>query len=122
MQDYPYLAYETYIATSNGYCKDGFWDDKTTCGFAYDTNGDKLPHSQGFCCDCPFWSLFDPDDTPMRATTCQFMGWSQITSTAHCLKFFDLWYSAFRVSQARLNYEIGIKIGEKDTQILDSMT
>jgi len=41
---------EEVIASSFVNCQDGFNSQTPTCGFAYDSQGKKIPNSQGYCC------------------------------------------------------------------------
>lgn len=51
-KDFPYNAQETVINRGAFRCKDDLNDFEPTCGWQYDQEGEKIWHSQGFCCKC----------------------------------------------------------------------
>ena len=53
-RDFPFYAYEQVIQTSKFSCEDDFsGESMPTCGWQYDAiTGARIPHSQGFCCEC----------------------------------------------------------------------
>ena len=47
--------FETYVLAGTGYsssCKDRSDEETPTCGWVLDEDGNNIPDSQGFCCDC----------------------------------------------------------------------
>ena len=51
-KEFPYYAKETVIDKSSYGCAADLNDYSPTCGWQYDEEGEKIWHSQGFCCAC----------------------------------------------------------------------
>lgn len=46
----------------------------------------------------------------MRGNICEPFNWGTGSATAHCLRFYDPWYSAYSISAPFLVYDIEIHI------------
>ena len=103
-RDFNYFPKEKVIQTQATSCKDGNTDSEPTCGWAY-SNGEKIRYSQGFCCYC---SLLSFSSSIKRGLQCD--GFLDISATAHCLIYDDLWYSAYNVDKYKIEYKIEINI------------
>ena len=102
--DFNYYPKEKIIKTDATSCKDGNTDLEPTCGWAY-SNGEKIKYSQGFCCYC---SLLTFSSSIKRGLQCD--GFLDISATAHCLIYDDLWYSAYNIDKYKIEYKIEINI------------
>ena len=72
--------------------------------------------SQGFCCNCQFLSMFGLDNNNLnRGNLCDALDFGS-ASTAHCLKFDQLWYSGYLIGQYSIYYEIDVTVQESDAQ------
>eukprot|EP00931_Biecheleriopsis_adriatica_P037639 TRINITY_DN21584_c0_g2_i1.p1 TRINITY_DN21584_c0_g2~~TRINITY_DN21584_c0_g2_i1.p1 ORF type:complete len:840 (-),score=169.54 TRINITY_DN21584_c0_g2_i1:16-2535(-) len=77
--------------------------EEITCDVAY-IGGDRVPHSEGFCCGCSAENLVS--GTPNRASMdCDVVSMSD---SAHCLNFDDLWYSVYEVDRPEIYYDIEV--------------
>ena len=103
-QDFNYEAQEIIIETSSTKCTDSNLSENPTCGWKY-SNGKKIPNSQGFCCSCSFFSLSKMNKRGSKCTDI-----IEFTSTAHCLKFHEVWFSAYQVDKYKIEYIITIKV------------
>lgn len=92
-------------------CDDDNYSDSPTCGFQYDKDGIKIPDSQGFCCSCGFTQTVGLDNDKLdRGRVCSAFNIGTGFSSASCLRYAPLWYSAFSVSTYTIYYEIQIVI------------
>lgn len=99
---------EEIIILSSLNCVDGSSASSPTCGWAV-SNGVRIEDSQGFCCTCDFLQTIGMSDDTTRATSlsCDLFSSQQ---SAHCLRFNNLWYSAYSVGPAETFFtlELGI--------------
>lgn len=111
-QDFNYHPIEKQISTDSLKCQDGGKSDNPTCGWSYDDSKNKILYSQGFCCSCSLKSVFNLDKTDVRGLNCKALSFSSsgTKSMAHCLKFDDLWFSAYKIQQYKIEYNIYINI------------
>jgi len=64
---------------------------------------------QGYCCSCSLGEIIGISDEQSRAALdCSLFG--SDSSSAHCLRFDDLWYDVFEVGQAQIYYDITVSI------------
>lgn len=70
--------------------------------------------SQGFCCNCQFKSFLGLGDDIKRGSLCEALNFGSGASTAHCLKYDSLWYSAYNIKSHYIYYEIKVQIEEID--------
>ncbi|KAA8494887.1 Protein HAPLESS 2-A [Porphyridium purpureum] len=99
-------------------CRDGWEDDAASCGFFYDPPSsrnadDRVWDSQGFCCKCGLDDyLGTSNDAPRSAIECSFFSVFGGSSdySAHCLRFGNLWYSAFEVRAPDVLYTVTLNI------------
>ncbi|GLI68375.1 hypothetical protein VaNZ11_012700 [Volvox africanus] len=97
-------------------CKDGDNEPSPDCGW-YTKNGQKVPDSQGFCCECQDKDVFDDtfkgDKFSTRANLdCSFklsMIFKKVTSS-HCYKFNPVWYAGYQVGSAALQFNINVTV------------
>ena len=69
-------------------------DGDGACGHVVDDDGNKIPYSGGFCCQCSIGQLLGVEgDTNTRSSlNCDLFGDVKETFTAHCLRMDWLWY------------------------------
>lgn len=104
------------IKTSSTHCKDSSTESNPTCGWAY-SNGQKIKYSQGFCCSC---SLLTFSKSAKRGINCD--GFLDMSASAHCMVFDELWYSAYKIDKYKIEYKIEINIIDtKDNKIISSL-
>eukprot|EP00127_Corallochytrium_limacisporum_P005923 Clim_evm68s214 gene=Clim_evmTU68s214 len=83
--------------------------DGATCGYALDENGERIFDSQGFCCSCSIARQLGLETGYSRSgIDCQIFGLNASKSSAHCLRFDDLWYAGYDVQPPRTEFTIGI--------------
>ena len=115
-RDFNYYPKEKIIKTDAPSCKDSNTDSEPTCGWAY-SNGEKIKYSQGFCCYC---SLLTFSSSIKRGLQCD--GFLDISATAHCLIYDDLWYSAYNIDKYKMEYKIEINIIDtRDNSIITTL-
>ena len=112
-KDFNWQPIEIVVKSTSLTCKDSSSDDKPVCGWATTTSGKRVENNQGFCCSCNFFSNNKADK---RGTNCG--GLFDLSATGHCLRFSDIWYSAYTVEQYKINYIIKINV----TNTLDNST
>lgn len=99
--------YEETIYTNIVGCDDGNASQDPTCGWFVQNNGNVVPHSQGYCCSCSLMQLLGISDSSSRAgLSCSLFG--PDSSSAHCLRFSELWYDAFEIGTAYVSYTITV--------------
>ncbi|CAG9316759.1 unnamed protein product [Blepharisma stoltei] len=104
-QDFNSRARELVIFTSIFDCQDGAYSNSPTCGWKTDSKGDRIWDSQGYCCDCDFSQIIGLDDTTYtRGQSCQLFNLGTGSSSAHCLVWDELWYSAYEISTYQTYY------------------
>lgn len=110
-------------------CNAGANSQTPTCGWYTESNGYIVPNSQvrdpwfsfsasfsthlkdqkGYCCSCSLGEVIGISDEQSRANLdCSLFG--SDASSAHCLRFNDLWYDVFAVGQAEVHYDITISL------------
>ena len=115
-QDFNYYPKEKVIPTSSTSCSDSNTDNEPTCGWTY-LNGEKIRYSQGFCCSC---SLITFSKSIKRGLNCD--GFLDMSATAHCLVYDQLWYSAYKIDKYKIEYKIEINvIDTKDNTVISSL-
>ena len=115
-QDFNFFPKEKVIKTSSTHCKDSSTESNPTCGWAY-SNGQKIKYSQGFCCSC---SLLTFSKSAKRGINCD--GFLDMSASAHCMVFDELWYSAYKIDKYKIEYKIEINIiDNKDNKIISSL-
>ena len=113
-QDFNYYPKEKIIKTTSTKCKDSNTETEPTCGWAYSYNNEKIPYSQGFCCSC---SLISFSKSDKRGVSCD--GFLDISSSAHCLIFDEVWFSAYKIEKYKIEYNIEINIiNVKDNTVI----
>ena len=109
-RDFPYYAYEQVIQTSKFGCEDDFsGESEPTCGWQIDLiSGEKIPFSQGFCCECDLLNIVGDEAT--RGSDCDLFNFGSGSSSAHCLKFSEEqnWFKAYTIQAPKLIYTIEI--------------
>jgi len=109
-QDFNFRPVEQIINSDVFSCQDGALAANPTCGWVT-SDSKTVPYSQGFCCDCSFSQITGIDTTTsLRGTDCSFLSLGSGSSTAHCLRYSPLWYSAFEVKNYYIDYEIDVFI------------
>jgi hypothetical protein len=117
-QDFNYKPMERVITTNVFTCKDGAYDDNPNCGWQVDSKGDKIPNSQGFCCNCEFWEILGLSSSQMnRAKNCGNLNFGDGSATASCLRWANLWYSAYEILRNELYYTINVWIYQEGSDI-----
>ena len=115
-QDFNYYPKEKVIPTTSTSCSDKITDTDPTCGWAY-SNGEKIKYSQGFCCSC---SLISFSKNIKRGFKCD--GFLDMSASAHCLVYDQLWYSAYKVDKYKIEYKIEINlIDTRDNTIISTL-
>ena len=109
IQDFNYKPYEQIILTDLFSCNDNDNSDNPTCGKFVDSNNNSILNSQGFCCKCPLKSLLF-GKTNIRGSQCKTFNIGTGSATAHCLRFHDLWFSAYAIQQYQYKYQITVTI------------
>lgn len=90
-------------------CADGAEAAAPTCGWALDAGGGRITDSQGFCCDCSLLDAIGLSDEGTRAASLECSLFSTMSS-AHCLAFDELWYSAYEVGAAETHFTIELGV------------
>ncbi|EFC41606.1 predicted protein [Naegleria gruberi] len=91
-------------------CDDSSKSAAPTCGWVKDSQGNKIPDSQGFCCSCSVGQMFGDSSASNRgALNCGFM---QMKSSAHCLRLGEVYWDAYEIEGYVMSFEISVFIGE----------
>lgn len=119
MQDFNDKPYETVFNTDASgrsfsmvnRCSDSPTAEKPGCGWVWRSgaNGvpEKIPFSQGFCCNCELMEAISGSYVPRSGMQCNvFAG----RDTAHCLSNSPLWYSAYEIGSPAIDFEIRLLI------------
>ena len=109
-QDFNSQPKEEVISSTILGCHDSFTSNDPTCSFQYDSQGNKIQDSQGFCCDCSFTQFLGIGENINRGNICHTLNLGTGSATAHCLRYEELWYSAFQISNYIITYDINITI------------
>lgn len=92
-------------------CTDSPAHDKPSCGWLLDSEGGRVPDSQGFCCRCDSNQQFgiEKGSSHIRGgLNCALLGSGQ--ASAHCLRYDDLWYDLWEVGTSQLVYSITVAV------------
>jgi hypothetical protein len=116
IQDFNYSPTELIIQSSIMDCEDE--TSKATCGWQYDSKGNKISSSQGYCCSCSLGEIFSFDTVYRRGKDCGEFNIGTGSATAHCLRFDELWYSGYEILDKSLHYSIKITIYEDESNAL----
>lgn len=117
--EYPSIYFQTFnfnpteqvIISSVFGCEDGDLAQNPTCGWTINSLNQRIPFSQGFCCKCDFSQIIGINTTDRnRGNTCSFLNLSSGSASAHCLKYDELWWSAYEINSYQIVYEIEINI------------
>lgn len=124
LQDFNYHPVEKIIASDIFTCEDGDLSSNPTCGWQKDSDGNKIENSQGFCCKCDFNQIIGIDgSTSIRGNKCKVLNLGINSSTAHCLSFNELWFSAYEINQYSLSYTIKVNIiSTQNTSDIQTLT
>ncbi|XP_068682010.1 hapless 2-like isoform X1 [Montipora foliosa] len=97
---------------SRNLCDDTWETDESTCGFDYDSEGNKIWDSQGFCCWCSEqdkWRGSFKDSTPFSRAGLSCKIFSEVQAAAHCMKYDDLWYTVNELGRWEMEFGIHVK-------------
>lgn len=92
-------------------CQAGHNDPNPTCGWVFNEKNEKIPYSQGFCCKCN--GIFS-DENVRSGSSC---GMFEFSSSAHCMKPSNVWYSVNNILPGILNIQISIEIKQDDRRL-----
>ena len=110
LQDFNYHPTETVIASDIWTCSDGDKASSPTCGWQKDSDGNNIEYSQGFCCQCDLGQIIGTSDETIRGKSCKVLNLGVNSATAHCLRYDELWFSAYEVNSYSLSYTIKVNI------------
>jgi len=111
LRDFNNKPRELVIFTSIFDCEDDAKSKDTTCGWHFDSEGEKIWDSQGFCCRCEFDEVIGLDtDNYSRAKSCQAFNLGKGSASAHCLVWDDLWYSAYEIKSFETFYKVFVHL------------
>ena len=110
LQDFNYHPTETVIASDIWTCADGDKASSPTCGWQKDSDGNNIEYSQGFCCQCELSQIIGTSDETLRGKSCKVLNLGVNSATAHCLRYDELWFSAYEVNTYSLSYTIKVNI------------
>ena len=100
-------------------CIDGANAANPTCGWAKTSSGENIPNSQGYCCTCALAQMLGLSDQRTRASLdCTQIGMR--ASSAHCLRYGSLYYSAFGVGSAQTYFSINITLQQSGSVVRNS--
>lgn len=123
VQDFNYHPVEQVIDSDVFTCSDGALSPNPTCGWVYINSTTVVPYSQGFCCNCDFSQIIGVDTTTAtRGTSCELLNLGPGSATAHCLRFNQLWYSAYEVEKYIIDYTIDITVIYQNTSSSGNFT
>ncbi len=115
-QDFNYRPTETVIESDIFSCQDGAYSSSPTCGWQTDSNGNQIANSQGYCCNCEFWEIIGLSSSQNnRALDCGDFNFGEGSANAHCLRYANLWYSAYQIISYDLYYSINVWVYENDS-------
>lgn len=91
--------------------------ESPTCGW-YLRDGVRVPFSSGFCCSCTFSDVVSPSGRTRAGNNCgvESLFGSTTFTTAHCLRFSDLYYDMHDVERAEASYEIVVGLTSRDAR------
>ena len=108
LQDFNYRPYESYVESGILTCSDDAYDDHPEWGWALDSQGERILHSQGFWCSCSYLDIIGIDDSFKRGTTWKSFQLFSGSASAHCLRFNDIYYNAYQVNEPILHYNLDV--------------
>lgn len=88
-------------------CQAGALSDSASCGWAVNSNGVRVPYSQGFCCECTTQDAFTSYTMTRSGETCVF---TQAHDSAHCLRMSSLWHSLYSIGSPILTFRLVVSI------------
>ena len=109
LQDFNFHPYESYKSSNFFSCDDDAYDGNPDWGWAKDSNGDNILHSQGFWCSCDIWDFLGFEDSYKRAATWETFDFGS-SASAHCLRWHDTYYHSYEPQNAILGYTIGVAV------------
>ncbi|KAJ9505456.1 hypothetical protein QJQ45_026136, partial [Haematococcus lacustris] len=111
---------EVVVRPSSRQCNAGDYESSPTCGWYY-VDGQQIPSSQGFTCQCSTSQIFDAtlggsNERTRANLDCDF--WSnpldiltgRTPCSAHCLDFDPLWYSGYQLGAPTMQFAISIAV------------
>ncbi|KAL6753619.1 hypothetical protein V8C86DRAFT_3019426 [Haematococcus lacustris] len=111
---------EVVVRPSSRQCNAGDYESSPTCGWYY-VDGQQIPSSQGFTCQCSTSQIFDAtlggsNERTRANLDCDF--WSnpldiltgRTPCSAHCLDFDPLWYSGYQLGAPTMQFAISITV------------
>lgn len=111
LQDFNNQVKELVIPKQILGCEDDTYSDDPTCGWRYDSSGQRIWDSQGYCCACSFEEIigFNSDELN-RGNDCEAFNLGQGASTAHCIDWDKLWYSCYQIGTHISYYTVDVFI------------
>ncbi|CAM6100529.1 unnamed protein product [Calypogeia fissa] len=111
------------VVISSFDCQDGHKDHSPDCGWPYNTDGEKVKDSQGFCCLCNLnASLPDgqgkyeslrmvEEETPCKIALSarRSFPWRR-PGSAHCLQFSQKWYPTYQLGKPALSISVQVVV------------
>jgi hypothetical protein len=92
-------------------CEDDSYADSPSCGWRYDSSGQRIWDSQGYCCRCSFEEIIGINDDQLnRGNDCKKFNLGEGASTAHCIEWDKLWYSAYQIGTHVSYYNLDVFI------------
>eukprot|EP01132_Coremiostelium_polycephalum_P003651 gene3651-4548_t len=92
-------------------CNDVPKPDKATCGMLV-LNNNPVKHSQGFCCTCDMSDYINQLPNARSTNDCKIFG--RGSSSAHCLRFGNLFYYIYKPIETMIRYDIIVKVKKFD--------
>lgn len=117
-QDYNAKPFERIVYKEDLFvseCRDDEGSGHPTCGYELDEDNQPIFGSQGFCCSCTLaqrLGIERPDARAMLDCT----AFITKKSSAHCMRYGSLWYSAFEIGTEQKSFDIDIEIKNTVTQ------
>lgn len=116
LQDFNNKAQELLIAKSMFTCDDGPTSDTPTCGWKYDAHNKRIWDSQGYCCTCDLTDFLGlGQGSYQRGFACEAFNLGTGSSTAFCLVWDSLWYSAYEILQYQIDYTVTVTVTQPDS-------
>jgi Male gamete fusion factor len=115
IQDFNNKPKELLISRSVFDCSDGGDSSNPTCGWKYDSQGNRIWDSQGYCCTCDFLDFLGIDKGNYeRGYACQAFNLGSGSATAFCLVWDGLWYSSYEILDYSIYFTITVQIASTD--------
>ena len=102
-KDFVHSLYEEVKMMGPWQCQDSHNHNEPSCGWQYDSNGEKIENSQGFCCACNAVD-FNYASSFSRGNSCQFIALNKGSTSAHCLKHSEPIWSGYEISAPYITY------------------